>query len=76
MFRQTIRDARATLGMNQQQLADAADVNIMTVSEIESGKRDLRMVRLGTFCDLCRALSLLPSQHIDSICAGTDTPQP
>lgn len=76
MFPQVMRERRDALGISQTELAYRAGVQLMTISELESGKRNIRKSRLETFCALCRALGLLPSQHIDDICEGADTPQP
>ncbi len=56
-----VRDARHRLGINQEELADRADVDRTYVSSVERG---LRNVTLLTICALSDALEIDPADLV------------
>ena len=56
-----VRDARLRLGINQEELADRAQVDRTYVSSVERG---LRNVTLLTLCNLAGALEIDPADLV------------
>ena len=56
-----MRAARARLGINQEELADRADVDRTYVSSVERG---LRNVTLMTLCNLAEAVEMDPADLV------------
>ena len=60
-FGQTLRKARKTSGLSQEDLAKAVGLNRTSVSNIEKGRQK---ILLQTFCDLLRVLNVEPRDLI------------
>ncbi|MBZ5591220.1 MAG: helix-turn-helix domain-containing protein [Acidobacteriia bacterium] len=60
-FGQTLRKARKTSGLSQEDLAKAVGLNRTSVSNIEKGRQK---ILLHTFCDLLRVLNVEPRDLI------------
>ena len=56
---QTIRAARAEVGLSQEALADAADVDRSYMGGVERGEHNLSMMRIVR---ICAALNTKPSE--------------
>ena len=63
-FGERLREARASKGLSQEELAHLAGIHRTHVSLIE---RSRRSVRLETLERLCRALGVQPAQLVPSI---------
>ena len=64
MLGQRVRTARLRLGINQEELADRADVDRTYVSSVERG---LRNVTLLTICGLADALEIDPADLVEGL---------
>lgn len=60
-FGQTLRKARKTSGLSQEDLGKAVGLNRTSVSNIEKGRQK---ILLHTFCDVLRVLSVEPRDLI------------
>ncbi len=64
-----IRDVRIARKMSQQELATKADISLPHVSDIELGKKSMKLV---TFIRITRALNVSPEAILHENTAGID----
>lgn len=61
----TIKLARQSAGLTQQQLADRAGINVRQIRKIESGEIKLSNLTAGNYIRICQVLDLDPWKLLD-----------
>ena len=61
----TIKLARQSAGLTQQQLADRTCINVRQIRKIESGEIKLSNLTASNYIRICQALDLDPRKLLD-----------
>lgn len=63
----TIKTARQSAGLTQQQLADLTGINVRQIRKIESGEIKISNLTAANYIALCQALALDPMRLLKTV---------